>query len=77
MADRYGTHYTRLGQNKRGQGSDFMKRFEEVRNDFNGTHPNTFTLQLLMNDLKEGDPNYIQYDPEDGAITITSSVPNC
>lgn len=72
MVDRYGTHYTSLPANKRGQGSEFMKRFEDVRNDFSGTNHNSFNLQLVMRNLNESDPNCIQYDPEDGEITLTS-----
>lgn len=77
MVDRYGTHYTSLPANKRGQGSEFMKRFEDVRNDFSGTNHNSFNLQLVMRNLNESDPNCIQYDPEDGEITLTSSVSCC
>lgn len=52
-----------------------MKVFEDLRNDFNGTNYDRAPLQLNMKDLQEGDPNCIQYDPEDGEITLTSSVP--
>lgn len=74
MAARYGTHYTSLPVKARGQGSVFMKLFEDIRNDFNGTNPKKVNLQLVMKDLQEGDPNCIQYDPEDGEITLTWSV---
>ena len=52
-----------------------MKRFEEVRNDFNGSNSRSDILQLNMKDLEEGDPLCIQYDPDDGEVTLTLSVP--
>lgn len=77
MADRYGTHYTSLPATKRGQGSRFLWKFENVRNEFNENGYDSYSLELIMNNLKEGDPNCVQYDPHDGEITLTSSVPCC
>ena len=75
MADRYGTHYTSLPAKKRGQGSRFMFEFENMRNAFNVNGYDRYSLDLIMKNLKEGDPNCVQYDPDDGEITLTPSVP--
>ena len=75
MADRYGKHYTDLPISKRGQGSVFMKAFEDIRNDFNGKNYKSSSLQLIMRDLKEEDPRCVQYDTDDGEVILTSSVP--
>lgn len=72
MTDRYGSHFTKLPPNRRGPGSTFMKIFEGIRNDFNGTNYRNSSLQLIMKHIEEGDANCIQYDPEDSQVTLTS-----
>ena len=76
LARRYQTHYTSLPLNKRGPGSSFMKNFESIKNDFDGSNYASTPIQLIMRTLDEEDPNCIQYDPDDGEVTLTRSVVN-
>ena len=72
MTERYGEHYTSLPIHKRGPGSPFMKQFEDIRNDFDGTNYNSVGLTLIMKDLEEGSPNCVHYDPDDSEVTLTT-----
>ena len=72
MEERYGKHFTSLPVHKRGPGSPFMKQFEDIRNDFDGTKYNSVSLNLIMKSLEENSVNCIQYDPDDGEVTLTA-----
>ena len=72
MKTRYGDHYNSLPETKRGPGSPFMKEFETLRNNFNGSDHRRKTLRLVMKDLREDDARCIQYEPDEAEVTITS-----
>ncbi|MCJ1432673.1 hypothetical protein MMC27_002030 [Xylographa pallens] len=72
MAKRYGDHYTSLPVHKRGAGSPFMKAFEDIRNDFDGSNNRIAPLRLIMKNLVQGDRNCTQYDPDEAEITLTT-----
>ena len=71
MAERYGDHYTSLPVHKRGVGSPFMKAFEDIRNDFDGSNKRIAPLQLIMKNLVRDDRNCIQYDPDEAEVILT------
>ena len=71
MADRYGEHYTSLSAARREAGSYLMNAFQEARNNFEELSRRKTTVQLMMRELRSRDPRCIQYDPEEGLITIT------
>ena len=74
MVDRYGTHYSSLPASKTGPGSPFMKSFEDIRNDFDGSNYSSSSLQLIMKRLEEGDSRCIQYDTEECQVILTALV---
>ena len=71
MTARYGSHYTDLPLKTRGPGSPFMKNFEMIRNDFNGRNYRNSSLQLIMKDLTDGDPQCVNYDPDECQVELT------
>lgn len=74
MIERYGTHFTSLPIHKRGPGSPFMKAFEDIRNDFDGTAQRSSSMQLIMKNLEIGDPECMQYDTDESQVELTPSV---
>jgi hypothetical protein len=71
LAERYGKSFLSLPITKRGPGGKFMKEFESIKKDFSGKTTNSHTLTLIMKDIEEGDPNCIQYDPDECQLTLT------
>lgn len=48
-----------------------MKNFEMIRNDFNGRNYRNSSLQLIMKDLTDGDPQCVNYDPDECQVELT------
>ena len=71
LTERYGDAFQSLPISKRGPGSRFMSDFEAAKKDFGSAGPRTTSLRLIMKDIKAGDWNCVQYDPEDGEVEFT------
>ena len=71
LTRRYGDAFSSLPISKRGPGSRFMDEFEGAKKDFGSAGPRTTSLRLIMKNIKKGDWNCVQYDPEDGEVEIT------
>ena len=74
LTRRFGAHFTSLPLSKRGPGSKFMKDFEYIKNDFDGTNYQSTSIQLIMRTLEDDDSQYDldHYEPDEGEIILTS-----
>jgi hypothetical protein len=48
-----------------------MRDFEAAKKDFSGRSFKTTRLRLIMKDIEEGDPNCIQYDPDECELDLS------
>jgi len=72
MSNRYGNAWTDVAMDRRCPGSRFMNEFERHKRDFGSMNEaRDMTLRLRLKGIDEAHPKCVQYDPEEGEITLT------